>query len=91
MSPDPRRFSKLLFLVSSGFIALYLFSSIRRLYHNFRHPESVPPDAISPVVDLLVIGAIIMTYVLFLAIRHFRTREERAFRRHYAKRKGEQR
>lgn len=87
MSLDPKRFSRLLFLVSSGFIGLYLAFSIRRLYRAYQHPESVPPDAISPVVDLAVIATVVLAYVLFLVVRHLRGREERAIKRYYAERK----
>ena len=84
MKPDPKRFSKLLFYMSSGFIGLYLISSIRRLYQNIQYPETVLPDAISPIVDIVVVGAVVLAYLIFLLVRYIRDWEERAFQRHYA-------
>lgn len=88
MSPDPKKFSRLFFYVSSGFIGLYLVHSLQRLYKLRSSAHPLPPDVISPVVDLVIIGMVVLAYGVFLLVRHLRGREERAFLRHYSHRTG---
>lgn len=91
MSPDPKRFSRLLFYVSSAFIGVYLIASLWRLFQAHRHPGSVSPDDVLPAVDLIVIATVILAYGVFLLIRYLRGREERDFRRYYNQRKQDRR
>lgn len=91
MSPDPKRFSRLLFYVSSAFIGVYLIASLWRLFHAHRNPATVLPDDVSPAVDVIVIATVILAYGIFLLIRYLRGREERDFRRYYNQRKQDRR
>jgi len=87
MKPDPKRFSRLLFIISSIFILTYLAFSMRRLYVAHHNPESVHPDSISPMVDIAVIATVVVAYAVFMTVRYFKGREERSLRQHYARRK----
>lgn len=83
MEPDGNRISRLLVIVSGLFLGIYLATALHKLYRLQVAPETVSAEAISPFVDIAIIGLVILSWLIYKLISNYRSSDERDFIRTY--------
>ena len=91
IEPDSKRFARLMFIVSGVFLSIYFATALHKMYRLEVAPETVSADAVSPFIDMAIIGLVILSWLIYRFIRDYKSREEREFIRAYRDRQKNRR